>query len=83
MFFSYQGKDLSVDIKWEIKILANKQISACAQEGTRNPIAVELPLGFWKMSEPSVDFEMEMKTPVNILLSIMELKKSYNDVSIS
>ena len=76
LFFSYQGKDLSVNIKWEMKTLANKQISACVQRATQNQIAIELPLGFGKMIENPMDFQMEIKTLVNILFTLMGLKKN-------
>lgn len=90
LFFAYPGKDLSVDIKWEMKIWPNKQTSAYVHGGILNQIAIELPLWFWKMSEQAVDFEMELmdfemkiKTSINILFTFMELKKPYKVVSVN
>jgi hypothetical protein len=72
--FSYQGKDLAVNIELEAEILKEQPVLFYVKAKTHNNIVIELPLGLWKTNEQTPDFEthlkkfeMEIKTLINIL----------------
>jgi hypothetical protein len=74
LIFSSQGKDLSVDIKWNIQILKEHQLLVYIKARIDNKIIIELPMGIWKINEQTPDFEvnltnfeMEIKILINIL----------------
>jgi hypothetical protein len=74
MIFSYQSKNLSVDVTWHVTILKEKQFIISIKAKDHNKINILLPLGLWKINEKKNDFdvhlkyfEMEMKILINIL----------------
>ncbi len=74
LIFSYQTKQLSVDINWNVRIMKEQQFSICIKAKDHNKVNIELPLGVWKINEQTNDFhihfknfEMEIKFLINIL----------------
>lgn len=78
MIFSYQSKDLSVNMHWKAGILKGQQVSISIEAKDHKQIGIELPLGSWKIDQQTNDFdvhitkfEIEMQILVNILCKSM------------
>jgi hypothetical protein len=74
LIFSYQTKNLSVDINWNVRILREQQFSICIIAKAPNKIDIELPLGLWKINEQTTDFDIHLKnfeTEIKVLINIL------------
>ena len=81
MIFSYQSKDLSVDIDWKARILEDQQISISIEAKDHNKVSIELPLGSWQINKQTNDFdshmlkfEIEMTILINLLCQSIGFK---------
>jgi hypothetical protein len=74
LIFSYQTKNLSIGIHWNVRLLKEKQFEICIKAKSNDKIDIELPLGLWNINEQTNDFvnhlksfQMDMKILINIL----------------
>lgn len=74
LIFSYQTKNLSINIQWNVLLLKEQHLLITIKAKISDKIHIELPLGIWKITEQTNDFhhhlnnfEIEMKSLINIL----------------
>jgi hypothetical protein len=74
LIFHDQGKNLSIDIHWHIKILKDQQFDISIQAKDQKNIKIQLPMGRYEINEQINHFhlyfqifQIEIKTLIHIL----------------
>ncbi len=75
LIYHDQGKNLSIDIHWHIKILKDQHFDISIQANDQKNINIQLPMGSYEINEHInsfhlyfKNFQMEIKTLIHILI---------------